>query len=214
MINIIIADDHKIMVDGLRNILEEDPEISISAVAYNGSEVLSILESSKPDIVLLDIDMPGMNGIDCAREILRSYPEIKIAILTMHQENSLIRKFIEMGVKGYMLKTIPSEELIMAVKLIYNGGEYFNSDVTRELLRPSQPSKVLLSIDPLVEQLTKREREIIRLICEGSSNTQIGERLFISPKTVDSHRTNIMKKLDLHNTAALVRFAFKNELMD
>ncbi|MBU2651079.1 MAG: response regulator transcription factor [Bacteroidetes bacterium] len=214
MINVLIADDHKIMVDGLLHILEGDPEINIVGIAFNGAEVLAILENTKADIVLLDIDMPVMNGIECARTIIETYPDIKTTILTMHQENALIRRFIEMGVKGYMLKTIPAHELLFAVKLIYRGGEYFNSDVTRELLDPSPAKPLISEISPLVNQLTSREKEIIKLICDGNSNTQIGKKLFISPKTVDNHRTNIMGKLNLHNVAALVRFAFQNGLLD
>jgi len=212
MIKVIIADDHKVVAEGLYKILDSDPDIEVIGIAYDGTGVIEMLKEKETDIVLLDIDMPVMNGLDCAKAILKDYPMVKIAILTMHLDNGLIRKFIEIGVKGYMLKTIPWNELSIAIKMIAGGGEYFNAEVTRKLLVPESDTVNKININPLVLQLTPRELDIIRLICEGLSNTAIGNKLFISHKTVDKHRTNIMCKLNLHNVAALVRFAFQNGL--
>lgn len=214
MIKILIADDHTIMAEGLKSLFDDEPDIKVITTVSNGLEALKVLEKEEIDVILLDIDMPKMNGIECAREILVSYPETKIAILTMHHEKSLIKSFIKMGVSAYMLKTIPGEELNLAIKTIHKGGEYFNADVTKALLNKKEKENVALEINPVVSQLTTREIEVMKLISGGMTNSQIGEKLFISPRTADAHRTNIMKKIDVHNVAGIVRFAFKNNLME
>ena len=214
MIRILIADDHKIMSEGLKSLFDDDLDIEVVTTVCNGLEALEVLKKEDIDVILLDIDMPKMNGIDCAREILLDHPETKIAILTMHHEKSLIKSLVKMGVCAYMLKTIPREELHLAIKTIYKGGEYFNADVTKALLNKEEKGKVVLGINPLISKLTTREVEVIKLIAGGMTNTQIGEKLFISPRTADAHRTNIMKKIDVHNVAGIVRFAFQNNLME
>lgn len=155
-----------------------------------------------------------MDGIECAKKITSDFKDVKVAMLSMYQESSIIKSLIEIGVKGYMLKTIPSEELLQAIKNIYNGKEYFNSDVTKALLTEDSSSfHKYKKTSPLVEDLTAREKEIIKYISQGLTNIQIGEKLFISPRTVDTHRTNIMRKIDVHNVASLIRFAFQNGLI-
>ncbi len=214
MIKILIADDHKIMADGLKSLFDDVNEIEVVTTVSNGLEALEVLKKEDIDVILLDIDMPKMNGIECAREVLVTYPETKIAILTMHHEKALIRSFIKMGVSAYMLKTIPKNELLHAIKSIHKGEEYFNADVTKALLNKEEKEKVNLEINPIVSQLTAREIEVVKLISSGMTNAQIGEKLFISPRTADAHRTNIMKKIDVHNVAGIVRFAFRNGLME
>ncbi|MGB0888452.1 MAG: response regulator [Vicingaceae bacterium] len=213
MINIILADDHQLIIDGISNLLENELEINIVATCNNGVEVLEQLPKHKVDLLLLDLDMPEMNGLQCAEEVQQRFSEVKIAILTMHQEKALIQKFIEFGVKGYFLKTIQKDELVHAIKSIAKGGEYFPSDVTKALL---QKQKITPNVtqSPLISELTEREIEIIRAVSQGLSNKEIAEKLFISPRTADTHRTNIMRKLDLHNVAEMVRFAFQNKLVD
>ena len=212
MIRILIADDHPIMADGIKNLFEDEKDFKVVTTVCNGIEVLEVLKNIQIDVLLLDIDMPGMNGIECAKTVKREHPDVKIAILTMHEETSLIKSLVKLGVKGYMLKTIPKKELLNAIIIINNGGQYFNADVTRALLNKREESKK--ETDPLFVTLTEREKEIIQLVSEGFTNPQIGDKLFISPKTVDVHRTNVMRKLDVHNVAGLVRFAFQNGLME
>ena len=213
MINILLADDHQLILDGISNLLKEDPEMEVIAHCTNGLEVLDKLPKLTIDVLLLDLDMPEMNGLQCAEEVQKKFSTVKIAILTMHQEKALIQKFIELGVHGYFLKTIPKDELIHAIKTIANGGDYFPSDVTKALLqKPVIIPDILQS--PLLAELTEREIEIIRLVSQGLSTKEIGEALFISPRTADTHRTNIMRKLDLHNVAEIVRFAFQNKLVE
>lgn len=213
-IKILIADDHPLIADGIKNTFENNDDFKILGIVTNGKEVLEYLSKNDVDVVLLDINMPVMDGIECARNIIQNYRQVKIAILSMHQESSIIKKMIEIGTHGYMLKTIPSDELLVAVKSIYEGKTYFNSDVTRALVSNANTfsSTNILEKSPLLDELTPREKEIIKLISQGLTNTQIGEKLFISPRTVDTHRTNIMKKLNIHNVASLIRFAFKNGL--
>ena len=213
MINIIIADDHQLIIEGITNLLQDEPDIAIIARCNNGLEVLENLANLTVDLLLLDLDMPQMNGLQCAEEVQKKYPDIRIAILTMHQEKALIQKFIGLGVHGYFLKTIDKEELIYAIKTIAGGGEYFPADVTKTLLQ-KQPIVTDMEQNPLVAELTEREIEIIRLVSQGLSTKEIGDQLFISPRTADTHRTNIMRKLDLHNVAEIVRFAFQNKLTE
>lgn len=210
-IKVLIVDDHPLIAEGIKNALERYKEIEVRDTVYNGQEALNFLEKSIIDIVLLDINMPVMDGIECAKKILKEYPTVKIAMLSMHQEMSIIKELINIGVKGYMLKTIPAEELQVAVNNIYEGKEYFNSEITKALITGKTENYIpYIKTSKLVDELTEREKEIIKLLAEGMTNKQIGETLFISPRTVDSHRTNLMKKLGLHNVASLIRFAFKN----
>ncbi len=213
MINILLADDHQLIIDGITNLLKDEKDINVVGHCNNGVEVLESLPKLTVDVLLLDLDMPEMNGLECAEKVQNKFPTVKIAILTMHQEKALIQKFIELGVHGYFLKTIPKDELIHAIKTIANGGDYFPSDVTKALLqKPVIIPDVLQS--PLLAELTEREIEIVKLISQGLSTKEIGEALFISPRTADTHRTNIMRKLDLHNVAEIVRFAFQNKLVE
>ncbi len=212
MINVILADDHQLILDGITKLLEGEAEINILATCKNGEEVLERIPGSDVDVLLLDLDMPKMNGLQCAEAVQKQFPDVFIAILTMHQEKSLIQKFIEFGVKGYFLKTIPKDELIYAIKTIAKGGEHFPSDVTRALVQ-KETIEPMVNQSPLLAELTEREIEIIKSVAKGFSNKEIAEILFISPRTVDTHRTNIMRKLDMHNVVELVRFAFHNKLI-
>lgn len=213
MIQVLLADDHQIIIDGISNLLKEEPEIEVISACKNGAEVLEELTKLHIDVLLLDLDMPLMNGYQCAEQVQKRFPNVKIAILTMHNEKALIQKFIEFGVKGYFLKTIAKNELIHAIKTISAGGDYFPSDVTKALLKKESIIPTI-SQSPLLSSLTEREIEIIRLISNGFTNNEMSEKLFISPRTVDTHRTNLMRKLDLHNVAEIVRFAFQNKLVD
>lgn len=212
MINIVLADDHQIIIDGISNLLTEEADIDIVAECNNGQEVLDCLKKSKPHLVLLDLDMPIMNGLECAQKARENYPDVKIAILTMHEEKALIQKFIALGVQGYFLKTIKKKELIHAIRTIADGEEYFPSAVTKALVS-SEKEMIDVTQSPLLGNLTSRELEIIKLVAQGSTNKEIGDQLHISPRTADTHRSNLMRKLNLKNVADLVRFAFQNKLI-
>ncbi len=211
-IKILIADDHPLIAEGIKNTFENLDDFNVVATVNNGKEAVDFIEKHLVDVALLDINMPVLDGIECAKEIIKNHKQVKVAMLSMYQEPSIIKSLIVMGVKGYMLKTIPSDELLLAIQNIYNGKDYFNADVTKALISDDksfafhQYSKK----SPLLNDLTSRELEITKYISQGLTNIQVGEKLFISPRTVDTHRTNIMKKLDIHNVASLIRFAFQN----
>ncbi|TVZ56145.1 LuxR family two component transcriptional regulator [Lutibacter sp. Hel_I_33_5] len=213
-IKILIADDHPLIAEGIKNTFENQLDFEVVSVVNNGQEAIEFIQQHLVDIALLDINMPVMDGIECAKKIISGFKDVKVAMLSMYQEPSIIKNLIEIGVKGYMLKTIPSDELLLAIKNIYNGKEYFNADVTKALITDDSSSTFIKysKKSPLLEELTSREKEIVKFISQGLTNAQIGEKLFISPRTVDTHRTNVMKKLDIHNVASLIRFAFKNGL--
>lgn len=214
MIKVVIADDHPLVADGIKNAVEKDENFTVVAVVKNGKEALDYVKNNTIDILLLDIDMPVMNGIDCASTLIAAKNPVKIVMLSMHQDSFTIKKLIDLGVHSYLLKTVASSELIFALKKVYANENYFNADVTKSLIenKPSASFITSTNTSPLVDELTKREKEIISQICKGLSNTKIAEKLFISPKTVDAHRTNIMRKLNINNVVSLVRFALRNGL--
>jgi DNA-binding NarL/FixJ family response regulator len=210
---IILCDDHQLILDGLKNILLDQTDLTLIGEANNGQQALKIVEVLQPDLILMDIDMPVMNGLEATQQIRKKYPNVKVMILTMHDEPSLVRKIMEIGANGYMLKNSDQEELIKAIHLVLKGELYF----PEEILIGKKPEKEeSFSLRPsdavLVSQLTEREIEILVQIADGLSNKEIGDKLFISHRTVDTHRTNLMKKLDVHNIAGLIRFAIRNNL--
>jgi DNA-binding NarL/FixJ family response regulator len=206
-VNLLLVDDHVIVTDGLKALLEGDVNFVIKGEASNGRDALHMLSMLKVDVVLLDVDMPVMNGIDCAKIILRDYPNVRIIMLTMHDEKEMIRLLLDMGVHGYLLKNSTKDELHQAIADVRNDRNYISEQAGRILLQPDQRPQ--LPVD-----LTDREVEIVKLIAEGLSNKEIGERLFISHRTVDTHRTNLMTKIGVHNVAGIVRFAIQHGLVN
>lgn len=211
-VNILIADDHQIVIDGLKNILTNVSGIRVAATAGNGKEAIEICTSLKIDVILMDIDMPEMDGIEATKRLKQKFSGIKILVLSMHNEKGIIQEVINAGADGYLLKNTNQTELIGAIKKVCSGEKYFSSDVTLTLINNSASNQTENN-KHLVSNLTEREIEIIQLIAEGLSNKEIGDKLFISHRTVDTHRTNIMKKIDVHNVAGLIRFAINNNLV-
>lgn len=195
------------VLDGLKSILETAEGIKVIGIASNGRELLRLLDILETDIVLMDIDMPVMNGIDAMLEIKRLQKPVKVIILSMHEEKTLVKKMTDLGAKGFLFKNSDKEELLAAIKRVYSGGQYFSSSLTYNLLVNSQLES---NQSPSPFALTEREIEILKLIASGLSNKEIGDQLFISHRTVDTHRTNLMKKLEINNIAGLIRFAIKN----
>ncbi|NOU45652.1 MAG: response regulator transcription factor [Bacteroidales bacterium] len=213
MIKLIIADDHQLVVDGLQSILNQLSGFKVITTVSNGKELLKTLEIVEPDIVLLDIDMPVLNGIETLKELKKRYPHIKIIILTMHEEKSLVKKMSDLGANGFIFKNVDKEELIKALENVNNGIPYFSVSLRNESINNDLVADAGLSHDYKKGLLTEREIEIIKLIVEGLSNKEIADKLFISPRTVDTHRTNLMKKLEVNNVAGLVRYAIRNGFM-
>jgi len=210
-IKVLLADDHQIIVDGLKSLLQNTADIQVAGEANNGREVLRLLGILKIDVILMDIDMPVMNGIDALKEIKRILPGIKVIILSMHQEAGMIKSLMAIGADGYILKSTSQDELIGAIRKVAAGQPYFSPEVTLSLL--NTPQNNLQSSKQQTEMLTDREEEILKLIAEGFSNKEIGTKLFISHRTVDTHRTNLMKKLNANNIAGLISFAIKNGMV-
>jgi two-component system response regulator NreC len=203
---VLLVDDHQIIIDGMKSLLQNSDEIKVAGEANNGREALRIMEILEPDVVLMDIDMPVMNGIDTLKEIGKRFPRVKVIILSMHNEAGMIKSLMNIGAQGYLLKSCAQDELIGAIQKVANGQSYFSTEVTLSLLNPVQNNQQ-------AELLTDRETEIIKLIAEGFSNKEIGSKLFISHRTVDTHRTNLMKKLDVSNIAGLISYAIRNGIV-
>lgn len=205
-INILIADDHQLIIDGLKSLLKNQDGINVSAEANNGREALRMLSFLPVDVILMDIDMPVMNGIETLKEVKNQYPDVKVIIISMHNEAGMIRSLIDLGANGYMLKSCTQDELLGAIRKVADGQSYFSTDVTMALLKQANPGQN-------TEFLTERETEILKLIAAGFSNKEIGDKLFISHRTVDTHRTNLMKKLGVSNIAGLISYAIKNGII-
>ncbi|MBU3927126.1 MAG: response regulator transcription factor [Bacteroidetes bacterium] len=210
-IKVLLVDDHQIIIDGLQSLIENAEGIRVISQANNGREALEILKILDVDVVLMDIDMPVMNGLDAAKIIHENYEATKVIILSMHGEKALVKELLKMGVDGYLLKNASKDELLNAIKIVAAGDRYFSSDVTVSLLNNEPANSKTLTKSGL--KLTVREIEILKLIAEGFTNKEIGEQLFISHRTVDTHRTNLMKKLNINNVAGLISFAIKNDII-
>lgn len=205
MINLLIADDHQVVIDGLRSLLSLEADFNVVGEALNGKMVLEALKDQKVDVVLLDINMPVMDGIETAKFMRVHYPDVKILILTMYNKPEFIRNILEAGASGYVLKNAGKEELIDAIRKVEKGEEYFSISVTKTMMESFRSGS-----DSNKVELTKRERGVLTLIAEGDKTSEIAEKLLISTHTVDTHRYNLLSKLNIKNTAGLVRYAIKN----
>jgi len=205
-INVLLTDDHQLIIDGLKSLLKDQEDINVSAEANNGREALRILSFLPIDVVLMDIDMPVMNGIETLKEIKKQHPVVKVIILSMHNEAGMIKSLIDLGANGYLLKSCSQDEVVSAIQKVAAGQSSFSTDVTMALLKPANPEQK-------TEILTERETEILKLIAAGFSNKEVGDKLFISHRTVDTHRTNLMKKLSVNNIAGLISYAIKNGIV-
>lgn len=210
-VKVLVTDDHQIIVDGLKSLLNNSEDIKVIGEANNGREAIKIIENVEVDIVLMDIDMPVMNGIETLREISRRRLDVKVIILSMHHETGMIKSLIDLGAMGYLLKSSSQEELLTAIRKVAGGQQFFSTQVTLSLL--NKPQNLHNSESEGAGLLTERETEILKLIAEGFSNKEIGTKLFISHRTVDTHRTNLMKKLQVENIAGLISYAIKNGIV-
>jgi DNA-binding NarL/FixJ family response regulator len=209
--NVIIVDDHTLFRNGLRILLNTLEDYQVVAEAANGKQFLDLLEDSVPDLVLLDINMPVMDGIEAATIAQKLYPGLKIITLSMYGEEDYYYKMVNAGVKGFVLKNSDIKEVKSALDVVYEGGSFFSSELLQNLvnsLKSSSKSKESHA------ELSEREMEILILICQGLSNQEIGDKLFISKRTVDKHRANILEKSESKNTAQLVVYAIKNKLVE
>ena len=215
-VKIIMVDDHQIVRDGIKALISDEPWIDIIGEASNHTELFALLNTLKPDMIMLDISMPEMSGIEIARQLTIDRPEIKLLMLSMYMSEEFITNAIEAGAKGYLTKTTTQEEILNALKVINERGEFYSDSVSNILLK-SFIKKTQNKVSDSKEQaiiLTKRENEILKHFAEGLSNKEIADRLFISIRTVESHKNNIMQKLDLKSTVELIKYAIKNKIIE
>lgn len=208
---ILLVDDHQLIIDGLRDFISVDKRFTVVGEANNGNEAVNLAKILSPNIILMDIEMPGMSGIAACELIKKNHPAIKIIIVSQHDEKELIKKLVDLGADGYLLKNSSRDEVMKAIETVVAHKKYFSQDVTMSLLNKSNNLPEQNRFQEI--QLTDREIEILKLIAEGLTNKEIGDNLSISHRTVDTHRTNLMKKLEVTNVAGLIRFAFQKGLI-
>lgn len=211
---IVLAEDHTILREGLRALLSTEPSFTVVGEAQDGREAVSRVESLAPDVVLMDLSMPRTNGLEAIREVKRRNPATRVIALTVHKTEEYILATLEAGADGYVLKDASHRELVMAIKHVLEGKRFLSPGVSAKVIEGYLEGRKQLKKTSAWDELTQREREILKLIAEGYKNRQVADYLCISPKTVEKHRANLMKKLDLHNAAALTALAVEKGLLD
>ena len=212
-LRILLADDHTIVRQGIRKIVEDHPDWEVVAEAGDGREAVRKALELKPDIALLDIGMPLLNGIEAAAQITRRAPAVKVVILSMHPNEAYITRALQAGAKGYLLKDSADTDLIRALTLVSQGKSFFSPAVTKVMLDDYVRHLAARGVVDRYDSLSEREREIFQLVAEGRSNKEIADLLFVSPNTIETHRAHIMEKLDVHSAVELVLYAVRRGLI-
>jgi DNA-binding NarL/FixJ family response regulator len=212
LIRILIADDHELFRRGVAAELTQVPGWVVAAEATNGRDAVALAASLKPDIVVLDLTMPELNGLEAARQIILADPSARILILTAHESEQLVREVLSAGAQGYVLKSDAGRTLITGLQVLLEGGSFFTSNVARMVLDGYLRSESREAVP--AQTLSAREREIVQLLAEGNSNKDIARVLDISVKTAETHRSNIMRKMGFESLAELVRYAIRNNIID
>jgi DNA-binding NarL/FixJ family response regulator len=207
-INVILADDHTLVRAGIRALLERLPGVKVTGEAGDGREVLNLVKAQRPDVVLMDIAMPGLNGLEAAERMARDFPKVRVIMLSMHNNEEYVLRAIKSGVSGYLLKKAATAELETALHRVIDGEVYLSKEISMQLHREFPLQGIAARKGPF-EQLTGRQREILQLIAEGQNTKKIGETLKVSPKTVEYHRMKLMNCLNVHDIPGLVRFALR-----
>lgn len=216
-IQLFVVDDHPIFVDGIVNLLKDTPGFEIIGTANNGQEFLDKIKTKQPDIVLMDINMPVMDGIEATKALKSSFPNVKVIALTMFNDIRFIKDLLEIGAKGYVLKNISREDLIKAIHTVSEGKPFLDSTVQEKVISSMSSTDEEefdeKEADMMVQNITSRELEILQLIALGLTSQDISQKLFISKNTVETHRKNLLAKLNVKNTASLLKFAYKKGLV-
>ena len=215
-LRILIADDHDLMRRGIKGLLQTHPGWEICAEANTGREAVTKAQELKPDIAILDISMPDLNGVDAAKRIRKESPDTEILILSVHYSDQLIRDILEAGVRGYIVKSDSDRDLVIAVETLANHKPFLTPRATEVMLTSFNEGRTRSTEAPTTirERLTSREREIVQLLAEGKSSKEVASSLCISVKTAETHRANIMRKLQLHTVSELVRYAVRNQIVE
>jgi two-component system response regulator NreC len=212
-IRILIADDHAVMRAGLRLLLNGQEDMQVVDEAGDGWQTVEKAVALKPDIVLLDITMPGLSGLEAARQIRQKAPEVKLVVLTMHDDEAYLRQFLQIGAAGYIVKKAADTELVDAIRAVHRGESFIHPSLTRVLIDRYLQQQPPVKVKESVEELTPRETEVLRLVAQGYTSQQVAEQLSISVNTVETHRAHIMEKLGLRGRAQLVRYAIARGLL-
>jgi len=214
-LRILIADDHDVVRRGIKSLIESRPEWQVCDEAHSGREAVAKSEERKPDIVVLDISMPELNGLEAARRIRKVSPNSEILILSMHYSDQLIKEILDAGVRGFVVKSDSDRDLIIALETLANHKPFFTSMATEVMLTNFQrPGALPAPGEMRASRLTSREREIVQLLSEGKSSKEVASSLGISVKTAETHRANIMRKLEIHSVSELVRYAVRNQIIE
>ncbi|MDI3298532.1 MAG: response regulator transcription factor [Bacillota bacterium] len=213
-IRVLLVDDHTILREGIRSLLEEQEDIEVVGEAGDGVEAVELTDRLLPDVVLMDIGLPRMNGVDATQAILRRHPEVRVLVLTMHDNEEYVRTIMQAGASGYVLKRSAARELVSAIRAVNEGHTVLNPQLSRAVFagggaRGEAAGQPLLPRVQAPDVLTEREQEVLRLIARGYTNQEIADKLMISIKTVQAHRGNIMEKLDLHDAVELTKYAIR-----
>lgn len=212
-IRILLTDDHTLFRQGMRNLLTAEPDLEVAAEAANAGEAILKAAETRPDIVLMDIGMPGLSSFEAARQIRKDRPETKVLFLTMYDDEDYLAECMDVGANGYVLKDSPAEQLLSALREVHRGGSYLSPRMLSHLVNDF---RMQVRNEPRTSRfgsLTKREREILKLLAEGGSVKEIACNLDLSVKTVEAHKFNLMRKLDLHNKAQLVQYAIQKKII-
>jgi DNA-binding NarL/FixJ family response regulator len=214
-LRILIADDHDLMRRGVKALLQSRAGWEVCGEAHTGREAVSKAEELKPDVVILDISMPDLNGVDAAKRIRKASPDTEVLILSVHYSDQLIRDILEAGVRGYIVKSDSDRDLVIAVETLANHKPFFTPRATEVMLTNFNEGKTKADLpETMRDRLTSREREIVQLLAEGKSSKEVASSLNISVKTAETHRANIMRKLQLHTVSELVRYAVRNQIIE
>jgi two-component system response regulator NreC len=210
---VLIADDHGVVRKGLRLLLEQYPELEVIGEAANGRDAVTMAATLSPQIVVMDVAMPILNGIEAAEQIINANSKIGIIILTMHADESYLLRALNVGIKGYLLKESAEEDLLLAIRSVARGKPFFSRAINETLLEDYMRVLKQQGLSDTFHLLTAREKEVLQLLAEGKTNKEVATLLDLSPYTVESHRTNLMQKLNIHNTAEIVLYAVRKRLV-
>lgn len=214
-LQILIADDHELVRKGLRTVLENQPGWKVCGEAINGRQAVELAKQLGPDVIVLDVTMPELNGLEATRQILKAIPKTEVLILTMHESEKLVSEVLAAGAHGYILKADTSRLLVSAIELLAQHQPFFTGKISEVVLSGYlNPEKIRKDSAGPVQRLTAREREIVQLLAEGKTNKEVAVALGVNVKTVDAHRANVMHKLDLHSVTDLVRYAIRNHIIE
>jgi len=212
-IKVLVADDHTILRQGIKALLANQEGIEVVGEAKDGREAIKVIEELLPDVILMDIAMPGLNGAEATRRIKKKFPKMKVLVLTMYANEEYIFQILNAGANGYLVKETAFQDLISAIKAVYSGESFMSPSISKKVVN-GYIQQARGDKKKICEVLTPREREILQLIAEGNSSKKIAEALFISPKTVETHRTHIMDKLNIHNRSGLIKYAIRKGMVD